>query len=70
MSAEIILDLANSTVTAADSLKNLLFALQAQRPVAGSTSALPPNAEDLVAAKRKVHEAARAVMELTGDDEL
>ena len=66
MSVEILVDLASSTLSAANRLKDILFAVQMQRPAPGSMSALPPSAEDLATARRKVMEAAKLVVELAG----
>ncbi|TKA32459.1 hypothetical protein B0A50_01567 [Salinomyces thailandicus] len=67
MSAQIIADLASSTVTAAHDLKALTLAFQTGRSTSGSSSALPPTSQEVSAAKRKVWEAARSVMELAQD---
>ncbi|KAK3117653.1 hypothetical protein LTR53_000781 [Teratosphaeriaceae sp. CCFEE 6253] len=64
MSAEILVDLATSSLQAANTLKNLMLAVQMQRPAKGSLGALPPSMEDVAAARRKVREAAVLVMDL------
>ena len=64
MSAEFLVDLATSTLTAANRVKELYLARQAQRPMPDSASQLLPTDEDIVAAKRKVREAAAVMHDL------
>ncbi|KAK5126764.1 hypothetical protein LTR85_009698 [Meristemomyces frigidus] len=68
MSAEILVDLTRSAFVAASELKDILLAAQLQKPAPGSMSALPPSAEDLATARRKVVEAARCVVELASGE--
>lgn len=56
MSAEMLVDLATSTLAAANRVKELYVAQQSQRPVLGMTTI--PTAEDIALAKQKVREAA------------
>lgn len=67
MSVEILVDLANSTLGAADNLKDMLLAYQAQRPVPSTIPARPPTLEDLATARRKVREAASVMLDLAAD---
>ncbi|KAH9826884.1 hypothetical protein Tdes44962_MAKER03271 [Teratosphaeria destructans] len=67
MSAEILVDLASSTLTAANTLKDLVLAVQMQRPAPGTFGVLPPTAEDLVNARQRLKEAASLVVDLASD---
>jgi len=67
MSADILVDLANSTLVAAIKFKDVFSACYAQKPAPGSLSSLPPTVQDIVAAKMKVREAATVVLDLTSD---
>ncbi|TKA79117.1 hypothetical protein B0A55_02421 [Friedmanniomyces simplex] len=64
MSAELLVDLANSALVAATDLKDLVLAVQMRRPARNSMSASPPSAEDIMKARRRVREAASVVVEL------
>ncbi|CAK3896655.1 Hypothetical predicted protein [Lecanosticta acicola] len=64
MSAEFLVDLATSTLTAANRVKELYLARQSQRPMPDSTTHLPPTEEDILAAKQKVREAAAVMHDL------
>ncbi|KAK0945789.1 hypothetical protein LTR29_002644 [Friedmanniomyces endolithicus] len=64
MSAELLVDLANSALIAATDLKDLILAVQMQRPAHNSLGALPPSAHDIMSAKKRVKEAASMVVEL------
>ena len=64
MSVEFLVDLANSTLSAATNLKDMLLAYQEQRPASNSLSASPPTLEDLTTARRKVREAAAVMHDL------
>ena len=61
MQAELLIDLATSTLAAAHKVKELYLAQQQQRPAADSTSGHPPTINDIQTAKLKVRQAA-AVM--------
>lgn len=67
MSVEFLVDLANSTLGAANNLKDMLLAYQAQQPTHGSTAGVPPTLEDLATARRKVREAAAVMHDLALD---
>ena len=67
MSVDFLVDLATSTLGAANNLKDLVLAYQAQRPVPNSASASPPTLEDLSTARRKVREAAAVMHDLAVD---
>lgn len=60
MSAEMLVDLATSTLAAANRVKELYVAQQSQRPVLGMTTI--PTAEDIALAKQKVREAAAGTL--------
>lgn len=62
MSAEMLVDLATSTLAAANRVKELYVAQQSQRPVLGMTTI--PTAEDIALAKQKVREAAAVMHDL------
>ena len=64
MSVDFLVDLANSTLVAAEHLKASLLAYQARQPVQGSSTGLSPSAEDLATARRKVREAAAVMHDL------
>lgn len=64
MSVEFLVDLATSTLGAANNLKDMLLAYQARTPVVGGTTGLPPSLEDLTTARRKVREAAAVMHDL------
>lgn len=64
MSAEFLVDLATSTLSAAHRVKELYIARQANRPATGSVSGIPPTEDDIAAAKRKVREAASVMHDL------
>lgn len=64
MSAELLVDLATSTLAAANRLKELYVAQQMQRPARGSSSDLPPTDGDIADAKLKVREAAGVMHDL------
>lgn len=64
MSAELLVDLATSTLAAATRLKELYIAQQMQRPARGSPSTLPPTDGDVANAKLKVREAAGVMFDL------
>ncbi|KAK4972667.1 hypothetical protein LTR42_005960 [Elasticomyces elasticus] len=64
MSAELLVDLANSALVAATELKDLILAVQMQRPAPNSMSALPPSVDDIRNARRRVREAASVVKDL------
>jgi hypothetical protein len=64
MSVDFLVDLANSTLGAANNLKSMLLAYQAGVPTQGSGSMLPPTLEDLSTARRKVREAAAVMHDL------
>ena len=66
MSVDFLVDLANSTLGAAQNLKDMLLAYQARRPVDSLASA-PPTIEDLSTARRKVREAAAVMHDLAAD---
>ncbi|KAF2160514.1 hypothetical protein M409DRAFT_29134 [Zasmidium cellare ATCC 36951] len=61
MQAELLIDLATSTLAAAHRVKELYLAQQMQRPASDSSSGLPPTPDDIATAKTKVRQAA-AVM--------
>lgn len=67
MSVEFLVDLATSTLSAAENLKAMLLAYQARQPVPGSATGLPPSAEDLSVARRKVREAAAVMHDLAAE---
>lgn len=67
MSVEFLVDLANSTLGAANNLKDMLLAYQARQPVPGSMTGLSPSIEDLSTARRKVREAAAVMHDLAVD---
>jgi hypothetical protein len=58
MSAEMLVDLAMSTLNAANKVKELYLALQAQPPLSGTIH------DEIAAAKRKVQEAAAVMHDL------
>ncbi|KXT11895.1 hypothetical protein AC579_10487 [Pseudocercospora musae] len=62
MSAEMLVDLATSTLTAANMVKDLYLAQQQQRPLPGHSGV--PTVEDIAAAKKKVREAAAVMHDL------
>ena len=64
MSAELLVDLANSALVAATDLKDLILAVQMRRPARNSLGALPPSAQDIMSAKKRVREAASMVVDL------
>lgn len=64
MSVDFLVDLANSTLGAAHSLKETLLAYQAGIPTPNSTSSSPPTLEDLTTARKKVREAAAVMHDL------
>lgn len=64
MSAELLVDLATSTLAAAGRLKELYVAQQMQRPARGSTNSSPPTDADIANAKMKVREAAGVMYDL------
>ncbi|KAK4574324.1 hypothetical protein LTR86_002085 [Recurvomyces mirabilis] len=64
MSAELLVDLATSSLIAANRLKDLILAAQMRRSVPGSGSKALPTLEDIAVARRKVREAASVVMDL------
>lgn len=68
MSAELLVDLATSTLAAANRHRELLLAAQLRRPAPGSVDALPPIAEDIATARRKFVEAARVAIDLALDE--
>ncbi|KAF2771128.1 hypothetical protein EJ03DRAFT_325924 [Teratosphaeria nubilosa] len=68
MSAEILVDLASSILSAANTLKDLVLAIQMQQPAPGSFGALPPTAEDLANARQRLKEAASLVVDLAKDN--
>ena len=68
MSAEILADLATTSLAAAQPLKDLLLAAQLQRPAPGSLGVLPPTAEDITTAKRKFLEATKVAIDLALDE--
>lgn len=61
MQAELLIDLATSTLAAAHRVKELYQAQQMQRPAADSSSGLPPTPDEIATAKLKVRQSA-AVM--------
>ncbi|KAK5172067.1 uncharacterized protein LTR77_003704 [Saxophila tyrrhenica] len=67
MSVDFLVDLATSTLGAANNLKAMLLAYQTRVPAAGSTTGLPPTLEDLLTARRKVREAAAVMHDLAVD---
>lgn len=67
MSVEFLVDLANSTLATATSLKEMLLAYQAGQPAPNSLSGLPPTLEELRTARRKVREAAAVMHDLAVD---
>lgn len=67
MSVEFLVDLATSTLSAAENLKAMLLASQARQPVYGSVTGLPPSGEDLTVARRKVREAAAVMHDLAAE---
>ncbi|KAK1082229.1 hypothetical protein LTR33_004073 [Friedmanniomyces endolithicus] len=64
MSAELLVDLANSALVAATDLKDLILAVQMRRPARNSLGALRPSAQDIMSAKKRVREAASMVVDL------
>ncbi|KAK0921161.1 hypothetical protein LTR57_009018 [Friedmanniomyces endolithicus] len=64
MSAELLVDLVNSALVAATDLKDLVLAVQMRRPARNSLGALPPSAQDIMSAKKRVREAASMVVDL------
>ncbi|KAK3722997.1 hypothetical protein LTR37_002143 [Vermiconidia calcicola] len=64
MSVEILVDLANSTLGAANHLRDMLLAYQERVPAPYSQSTSPPTLEDLSTARRKVREAAAVMHDL------
>ncbi|KAK5117927.1 hypothetical protein LTR85_008701 [Meristemomyces frigidus] len=68
MSAELLVDLATSSLAAANKLKGLMIAVQLQRPAPDSLGVLPPSAEDIATARRKFVEAARIAVDLALDE--
>ncbi|KAK3675230.1 hypothetical protein LTR78_004739 [Recurvomyces mirabilis] len=64
MSAELLVDLATSSLIAANRLKDLILAAQMRRSVPGSGSKALPTLEGIAVARRKVREAASVVMDL------
>ncbi|KAK5133814.1 hypothetical protein LTR08_007244 [Meristemomyces frigidus] len=67
MSAELLVDLATTALAAANKHKDLMLAVQSQRPAPGSLGVLPPSAEDVATARRKFVEAAKVAMDLAMD---
>lgn len=67
MSVEFLVDLANSTLQAAQGLRDSLQAYQARVPVAGSLTGYPPSLEDLSTARRKVRESAAVMHDLAAE---
>ena len=67
MSVDFLVDLANSTLGAANNLKDMLLAYQAQMPIPNSSSSRPPTLEDLATARKKVREAAAVMHDLAAD---
>ena len=53
MSVDFLVDLANSTLVAANNLKDMLLAYQAGMPVANPMAMAPPTLEDLTTAREK-----------------
>lgn len=64
MSAELLVDLATSTLAAASRVKELYVAQQMQRPARGSPNTTPPTDDDITIAKQKVREAAGVMYDL------
>lgn len=64
MSAELLVDLATSTLAAASKLKDLYLAQHMQRAANGSMTALPPTNDDIANARLKVREAAGVMYDL------
>lgn len=62
MSADMLVDLASSTLQAAQRVKELFVARQGGHPVAGAMHV--PTDDDIAAAKRKVREAAAVMHDL------
>lgn len=64
MSAELLVDLATSTLAAANRLKELYLAQHMQRSARGSLTSLPPTGDEIANAKVKVREAAGVMYDL------
>lgn len=64
MSAELLVDLATSTLAAASRVKELCVAQQMQRPARGAQGSSPPTDSDIASAKQKVREAAGVMYDL------
>lgn len=64
MSAELLVDLATSTLAAAGRVKELYVAQQMQRPARGSLSSSSPTDIEIANAKQKVREAAGVMYDL------
>lgn len=67
MSAELMVDLANSMLMAANGVKDTLVAAEQGRPIVGSRSHMPPGVEDIMLARRKLKEATRCAWDLAKD---
>lgn len=67
MSAELLVDLSTSALSAAQRLKDLVLARQLHQPVADSATGLPPSTDEINAQRRKVREAAGVVLDLSAD---
>ncbi|KAK3057992.1 hypothetical protein LTR09_001069 [Extremus antarcticus] len=67
MSVDFLVDLANSTLGAANHLKEMLLAYQSGVPMATSPTASPPTLDDLTTARRKVREAAAVMHDLAAE---
>ncbi|KAK6432465.1 hypothetical protein LTR95_011364 [Oleoguttula sp. CCFEE 5521] len=67
MSANLMVDLAISMLSAAKDVKDLMIAGEIRRPATNSTTGLPPSHEEVVIAKRKLKEATRCAWDLAKD---
>ncbi|KAK6431412.1 hypothetical protein LTR95_012432, partial [Oleoguttula sp. CCFEE 5521] len=67
MSANLMVDLAISMLSAAKDIKDLMIAGEIRRPATNSITGLPPSHEEVISAKRKPKEATRCAWDLAKD---
>jgi DNA-binding CsgD family transcriptional regulator len=67
MSANLMVDLAVSMLSAAKDVKDVLLAAQFQRPASHSTTGEPPSVQEVTLARRKLKEATRCAWDLAKD---
>nr|OQO21047.1 hypothetical protein B0A51_11418 [Rachicladosporium sp. CCFEE 5018] len=67
MSANLMVDLAISMLSAANDVKDLMIAGEIRRPATNSITGLPPSHEEVISAKRKLKEATRCAWDLAKD---